>query len=328
MDLLKITGVHKKTGSDFELQPVSFNVAKFHKIAIAGESGSGKSTLVKLIAGLAQADGGEVLFEGVRVKGPLEKLMLATPGIAYLSQHFELKENYWVKDILNYSNHLTEESTKELFDLCRISQLLDRKTHQVSGGEKQRIALASLLVNTPRLLILDEPYSNLDLIHKATLKEVIRDVSEQLQITCMLVSHDPLDILPWADEVFVMKGGEIVQKDTPENIYRKPVNAYVARIFGRYNLIPATSAKAFAAWGGLAKNGKDIFIRPENIQLAAKNKHTVAGMVQRVSFLGNAYEVEVLAGTQQLVLRVLENTVKKGDAVHLSLLAEHVWYLG
>ncbi|HEY0272909.1 MAG TPA: ABC transporter ATP-binding protein [Chitinophaga sp.] len=313
MSFIDVKGIHKKTGSDFALLPVSFSIEKFHKLAIAGESGSGKSTLVKIIAGLAQPDGGEVWLEGVRVKGPEEKLMMATPGIAYLSQHFELKENYRVEDVLNYSNQLTEASSKELFAICRISHLLRRKTHQVSGGEKQRIALARLLVNTPRLLILDEPYSNLDLIHKSILKDVIRDVSEQLQITCLLVSHDPLDILPWADEVIVMKGGRILQKDTPEQVYHAPVDAYVAGIFGKYNLLSPAMGKALGM-----KAGQAAFVRPENLQLAAKG---VKGTVKARQFVGSAYELEVQVEDQILVVRVSAGGHQPGDLVKVALAA-------
>lgn len=311
MHFLEIQDIHKKTGSDFELLPVSFCVEQFQKLAIAGESGSGKSTLVKIIGGLAQPDGGQVLFEGVRVKGPEEKLMMATPGMAYLSQHFELKENYWVEDILNYSNQLTEASSRELFDICRISHLLRRKTHQVSGGEKQRIALARLLVNTPRLLILDEPYSNLDLITKSILKDVIRDVSEQLKITCMLVSHDPLDILPWADEVIVMKGGQIMQKAAPEVIYREPVNEYVAGIFGKYNLLPPALVKAL---GGKAKAA--TFVRPEQLQVVEKGG--VKGMVKAVHFVGYGYDVQVQVDDMLLSVRAGGNGFKTGNTVKVA----------
>ncbi|PUZ30180.1 ABC-type Fe3+/spermidine/putrescine transport systems, ATPase components [Chitinophaga costaii] len=311
MSFIEVKGVYKRTGSDFTLLPVSFSLEKLQKLAIAGESGSGKSTLVKIIAGLAQPDGGEVLLEGVRVKGPEEKLMMVTPGIAYLSQHFELKENYWVEDVLNYDNQLTEASTRELFDICRISHLLRRKTHQVSGGEKQRIALARLLVNTPRLLILDEPYSNLDLIHKGILKEVVRDVTEQLQTTCMLVSHDPLDILPWADQVIVMKGGEVMQQGPPITIYRAPVNAYVAGIFGKYNLLSPDLLRALGV-----KATSPAFVRPENIQLASKG---VKGIIKTRQFMGSTYLLEVEVAGQVVWACTTAASHLPGQPVHLKL---------
>jgi iron(III) transport system ATP-binding protein len=155
---------------------ISFTQQKARKLAIAGETGSGKSTLLKMIAGLAQPAEGEIRFRGERVLGPQERLVPGQPGIAYLSQHFELWNNYRVEEILSYANDLSVEAAAALYAICRIDHLLARRTDQLSGGERQRIALARLLVRPPRLLLLDEPFSNLDHIHKSLLKTVIRDI--------------------------------------------------------------------------------------------------------------------------------------------------------
>jgi len=239
MDLLQLIGVN--SGG------ISFTQKKGQNLAIAGETGSGKSTLLKIIGGLAEPSAGVVLFEGQRVLGPTERLVPGQPGIAYLSQHFELWHNYRVEEILSYANDMTPEESAELYAICHIDHLLGRRTDALSGGERQRIALARLLVRPPRLLLLDEPFSNLDMIHKDTLKRVIRNIGEQLGITCILVSHDPLDLMAWADEVLVLRDGGVEQQGPPERIYRQPINEYVAGLFGKYNLIGKT------------------FVRPEDI---------------------------------------------------------------
>ena len=110
------------------------------------------------------------------------------------------------------------EEAATLFEICQVDHLLKRRTDQLSGGEKQRIALCMLLVKCPKLLVLDEPFSNLDPIHKTVLKTVIEDIGKRLQITCMLTSHDPHDTLSWADEILVMKNGKIIQQGTPRGI--------------------------------------------------------------------------------------------------------------
>src|SRR5690349_14976068 len=186
---------------------VNFSLPKGRKLVVAGETGSGKTTLLKTIAGLAQADKGKVLFEGQRVLGPAEKLIPGHGGIAYLSQEFELPQHLRIEQVLEYANELPEAEAIALFRVCRIDHLMKRKTHQLSGGERQRIALAKLLIGAPRLLLLDEPFSNLDIIHKELLKSVIRDIGQKLGITCMLVSHDPMDTLSWAEEILVIKDG-------------------------------------------------------------------------------------------------------------------------
>jgi ABC-type sulfate/molybdate transport systems ATPase subunit len=152
--------------------------------------------------------------------------------IAYLSQQFELRNNYRVEEILEMANKIPLEEAEVIYQICRINHLLKRRTDQLSGGEKQRIALAQLLISSPRLLILDEPYSNLDLIHKSILKYVVDDIADKLKTTVVLISHDPADTLSWADEIFVMKGGQIIQKGTPQNVYFKPLEEYTAALSG------------------------------------------------------------------------------------------------
>ena len=299
-----------------KLGGVRFVQAKGRKLAVAGETGSGKTTLLKTIAGLAQPDQGEVLFEARRVLGPAEKLIPGHPGIAYLSQQFELPQHLRVEQVLEYANELPVEEAKVLFRLCRIDHLMKRKTHQLSGGEKQRIALAKLLIGSPRLLLLDEPFSNLDMIHKEILKFVIRDIGQRLDITCILVSHDPLDTLSWADEILIMKEGRVVQQGAPQEVYLRPENEYVAGLLGKYNLL-------------VAGNGKQLFVRPEHFKVGKKAfPGALRGEIRSITFWGSFYEIEILqeAGSV-LIARVVENDLAAGDAVFILPPWDGVWYL-
>src|SRR5262245_42297680 len=133
MTLLNVLGISKKDERGFELKNISFTQEKFSKIAIAGETGSGKSTLLKIIAGLIQPDSGTALFEGKKILGPNDKLVPGHPGIAYLSQHFELPINLRVEQVLEYANLLTDEAATALYEICEISHLVKRRTNQLSG---------------------------------------------------------------------------------------------------------------------------------------------------------------------------------------------------
>jgi ABC-type sugar transport system ATPase subunit len=308
MSVLKVAQISKQEGGGMLLQGISFNQQRLQKIAIAGATGSGKTTLLKIIGGLVQPSAGEVLFEGKKVTGPAEQLIPGHPGIAYLSQHFELRNNYRVEEVLEYANLLPEEKAATLYEVCRISSLLRRKTDQLSGGERQRIALARLLGSSPRLLLLDEPFSNLDPSHKNNLKAVIRDIGEKLKITCILVSHDPLDTLSWADEILVLEEGQVRQKGTPEQIYRRPVNEYVAGLFGNYNLIGPQLASALSTKPGI--------IRPELFKITRQDDGE--GVVSQVSFVGRSYEVEVLMQNFAFTVST-SGHYAKGDRVYISL---------
>lgn len=298
---------------------ISFTQLKGQKLAVAGATGSGKSTLLKVIAGLLQPDGGEVLLEGERVRGPQETLVPGHPGIAYLSQHFELWNNYRVAEILSYANDLADEEASALYAMCRIDGLLGRKSDQLSGGERQRIALARLLVKPPRLLLLDEPYSNLDRIHKEILRTVIRDITQRMGISCILVSHDPQDILSWADEILVLKGGRLIQKGTPERIYRQPVDEYTAGLFGKYNLVDPTLAARLGRLAGTAEGRRVLFIRPEKLTLSAMGNAAAQGRVAGVTFFGSYYEIEVELASARLLVRADSNSYQKGQSVFIGM---------
>ena len=288
---------------DVSLGDVRMVLSKGWKMAVAGETGSGKTTLLKTIAGLAQAEKGTVSFEGQRVLGPLEKLIPGHPGIAYLSQQFELPQHLRIEQVLEYANELPEEEAQALFRVCQIDHLMKRKTHQLSGGERQRIALAKLLIASPRLLLLDEPFSNLDMIHKEVLKSVIRDIGQRLDITCMLVSHDPLDTLSWADEMLVLRNGLVVQQGPPMQVYQAPVDEYVAGLFGKYNLI----------------DGR--IVRPEQIGIFLESQPgAVKGRVETVSFWGSFFEATVLTDSGlSLTVRVWGTSLAASDLVYVTV---------
>jgi ABC-type sugar transport system ATPase subunit len=309
MALLEVQHIGK-TGQDRTIvDDISFQQKTLQKIAITGESGAGKSTLLKMISAHAQPDSGTVIFDGERVTGPEENLLAGHKDIAYLSQHYELHNNYYVKDLIWFQIKVDEATAMRLFEICRISHLLERKTNQLSGGEKQRIALCMLLVKHPKLLVLDEPFSNLDPIHKTTLKAVLEDITERLQITFLLASHDPNDTLSWADEILVMKEGKIVQQGTPQQIYYHPVNNYVAGMFGKYNLLTPEYASLF----GIEAKGKEVMVRPEGFVI--NENAGVKGTIQKISFWGSFYEAEVMVKDVKIVVRITENEWKLGHSV-------------
>jgi ABC-type sugar transport system ATPase subunit len=317
MDFLQVADVSARGGA---LKGISLIQQRKQRLAVAGETGSGKSTLLKIIAGLVQPDKGAVLLEGRRVLGPAETLVPGHPDIAYLSQDFELRNNYRVEEVLSYTNELTEEAADAVYAICRIDHLLRRKTDQLSGGERQRVALARLLVRPPKLLLLDEPYSNLDRVHKEILRSVIGDILERFGMSCILISHDPPDILSWADEILVLREGRLVQKAGPERIYRQPADEYVAGLMGKYNRIHPVLAARLGRLPG-AGQGKDLLIRPEKLTLSALGSAAAQGRVTGISFVGGYYEVEVEVAGSRLLVRADTNAYQKDQVVYIGLTA-------
>jgi len=315
MALLKVSKISRQGDTKPVLKDVSFSQKRLEKIAIAGETGSGKTTLLKTIAGLLQPDSGEVLFQRTKVHGPDESLVPGHPRIAYLSQHFELPKFLRVEQVLEYANQIPDDDAQTLFEICEIAHLLKRKTADLSGGEAQRIALARLLIGAPELLLLDEPFSHLDIVHKNVLKSVLDAIAGKLRITCIVVSHDPPDILPWADKVLVMKDGQIIQKGTPESIYREPVNEYVAGLFGKYNILNEIVFKKDVRKAGV----KNIFLRPEDFRIVPKNSKSIKGKITDIRFFGSFYEFDVAVEDNVITVKADHTKLKTGATVYLGI---------
>ncbi|HKO81371.1 MAG TPA: ABC transporter ATP-binding protein [Chitinophagaceae bacterium] len=325
MALLKVSGLNKVEKGKSIVKDIYFTQLGFQKIAIAGETGSGKTTLLKMIAGLIQPDTGEIQFENKRVVGPYEKLIPGHPGIAYLSQHFELRNNYKVEEELEAVNKLTNKEADHLYQICRIEHLLKRRTDQLSGGERQRIVLARLLTTAPKLLLLDEPFSNLDAVHRNIIKSVINDIGDKLKITCIMVSHDALDLLSWADIILVMRDGQLIQQGSPEHIYRQPVNEYCAGLFGEYNLI--NNSMAFFAIPGIQLNGKKLLIRPEHFSITTTGNNGLNGIIKNILFRGSYYSIDVWVDEQLIRVQTSNDQLAVGGSICFTVSPDKVWHL-
>lgn len=318
MSFLEVNNLAKIHGDLAAVSGISLDVPRYRKTAIAGETGSGKSTLLKLIAGLEQPSNGSVVFEGKRVRGPEEQLLPGHPGIAYLSQHFELRSNYRVEELLAFNNTMGDAGTATLVEVCRVGHLLKRRPEQLSGGEKQRIALARLLLGSPRLLLLDEPFSNMDLIHKNILKTVLQEIGDHLRITTILTSHDPTDTLSWAHEIILMHKGTFIQRGTPQEVYHQPVNEYAGGLFGSYNLITYEDALLFPGLSDKVAAGKQLFIRPEQFIVSSVPGGAVA-QVRKIIFWGAYYELELAVQSKRIIVRTQEGGYTVGDQVFVSV---------
>lgn len=318
MAFLTVTKLGRKYEGREILKDISFNYQKKENLAIAGATGSGKTTLLKILAGLLQAHEGAVIFEGERIKGPEEKLIPGHPRIAYLSQDFELLNHYRVQEVLERDNKMNAAHTALLCDVCRITHLLNRWTHQLSGGERQRIALARLLLSTPSLLLLDEPYSNLDAFHKQVLKEVIKDLGSELDTGCILVSHDTEDMLPWAHSIIILQDGKLVQHGAPGDIYFRPVNSYAAELFGKYTLVDEMFINKFQPYSN-QKLPIGSFLRPGQFMVRPDGEGVIAE-VMSCHFMGNYFEIDVRV--DELVITIHHLTsIEPGERLYVSVVS-------
>jgi iron(III) transport system ATP-binding protein len=318
MSLLTVSGISLEENGTTVLQKVSFTQREGQKLALAGESGTGKSTLLQVIAGLIQPTAGEVRVLGSRVRGPQEVLVPGHPGVAYLTQTSALPHSLRVEQVLRYANKRPDAEAQALYELCHISHLAGRRTNQLSGGEQQRVALARLLLGSPQLLLLDEPFSNLDRVHKQIMQGIIDRLGEQLGITCLLVSHDSADTLSWADEILVLRQGRLVQQGPPAHIYRQPVDEYTAALFGDYNLVRGPDRHSLVP-AARRKSAKSLLlVRPEQFRLGPAGSG-LAGTVRAVRYFGSYYEVEIALPANTIRVRTDAADLTPGATTYVSL---------
>jgi len=297
--LLEALSLSKSFANDVRaVRRVSIQVKPGQIMGLVGASGSGKSTLLNLLAGLAEADAGEVRLDEERVKGPSEVLVAGHPAIRLVHQEYQLMPNVSVRENIGYSIRFYEKAYREfrvneLLRICRLEAVQDRTPKQISGGEKQRVAIARAVAEKPQVLLFDEPFAHLDLPNRTIVRSMLLDLVQhdpEQKTACLFVTHEATDALSIADTLGVMNHGQIIQSGPPKELYRQPRTAYVARMTGPANII---KAKYLPELGLPADSDQEryVCIRPEHILLRQPNG--VPGVVKAVFFKGGYSEVEV-----------------------------------
>ena len=211
-------------------------------MALAGESGCGKSTLLSIIYGLIDWHEGDIIFDGKAVFGPKKNIVPGEAGMKLVAQNYDLMpyataaENVG-KFISNINLQEKRERVSELLDVVGLSGFANTLPKFLSGGQQQRVAIARALSVIPKLLLLDEPFSNLDYPRKLELREKLFSYVRKRDISLIISTHEILEIMPWLDRIVVLKDGRLIQNDSPEETFKNPYNEYVARLFGELNVL-------------------------------------------------------------------------------------------
>ncbi len=276
-------------------------------LALVGASGSGKSTLLRLIAGLEQADKGSITISGKEVSGPSQHLPPEKRGVGMVFQDFALFPHLTVRQNIQFGlsgMSVAEQQSRadELLEMIHMTSFAERYPNSLSGGEQQRIALARSLAPSPALLLLDEPFSNLDESLKKELRRDVQRIVARTATTTILVTHDINDALTIADRIAILRNGQLQQLDRPEKMYQQPVNPYVASFFGEINLVAAEKRpKGFQTPYGFitaettnAPENCLLGIRPSAIKIVANSQDKgLRGQAGRRTFMGDIHVIEI-----------------------------------
>jgi len=292
-------------------------------VSLIGQSGCGKSTILRLIAGLLDADAGDVVIDGVSVA--------AVPphrrNVGLVFQSYALFPHMTVAENVAFGLHMQRlprpsiiERVAEALRMVELSGLDARYPRELSGGQQQRVALARAVVTQPKLLLLDEPLSNLDARLRDRLRLELRALQRRLGLTTLYVTHDQTEALGLSDRIAVMHAGRIIEQGDPEAVYRRPRNRLTAEFLGIANLLRARilsangrSCRAATALGDIelpAQAGLQpgteavICLRPEDIQLAPASANAPAAEIGETAYLGSLTEHLVTVGPDRQSLRV------------------------
>lgn len=285
--------------------------------AIIGESGSGKSTLLRLLYGLLSPDEGVVEFKGERIWGPEEKLIPGHDAMKMVTQHTDdlnLFAKVWdnVAAMLPATDlNAKQQKTEQVLKQLNMAAMADKRVADLSGGEKQRVAIARAIITRPQVLLLDEPFNQVDTSFREGLQHDIRQIVKEIGLTVIMVSHDPAEVLSMADELIVLKQGEIIEHGTPKALYQYPQNLYTAQLLSNCSILTAAEGKLC----GISITKGHAVIYPEwiKLKLITKAKNWV---VRQVLFKG-FYEDLILEQNGTLLRVVNEESGKytEGDKV-------------
>ena len=274
---LEVKNLVKYYGEDNPvIKKLNFSVKKGEIISFLGESGSGKTTFLKCISGLEKINSGTISLNKIILNNRNIFIRPQDRKIGFVFQDYPLFPHLNLKD--NITFNLKPKYFKKLdymISLTRLEDLLSRYPHELSGGEQQRACIARALIREPDLLLLDEPFSNLDSNIKLSMREEIYKIIKETNTTTILVTHDINDSLNIADRILIFKAGVLQQYDDPVNMYCEPANCYCAKVLGDLNQIDI--------------DNKTFYIRPEKIQIVKESKYKV--FVEKCFFQGKEYKI-------------------------------------
>ena len=311
--LIEFRNIVKNFDGQIILKGVNLDIYEKEFVTLLGPSGCGKTTLLRILGGFLEADEGHVIFDGEEIsdKPPYERELNTVFQKYALFPHLSVYENiaFGLK-IKKMSKDVIDQKVMKMLKLIGLEGFENKNTTLLSGGQQQRVAIARALVNEPKVLLLDEPLAALDLKLRKEMQYELKRIQQEVGITFYFVTHDQEEALTMSDKIVVMKGGEIQQVGTPEEIYNEPANKYVANFIGESNIQPAVMLEDFMVrfddisfdcvdFGFKKNEAVDVVIRPEDIDIVDVKDGKMTGEVLSVLFKGVHYEiiVETVPGT-------------------------------
>jgi len=295
---IKINNVSYQYEEELVLDKVSIQVNHGEIVALLGPSGCGKTTLLRIISGLLPIQNGEIYFGDLDVSDidPRKRNAVMVFQNYALFPHLSVQKNieYGLK-VRKIPKKDIESKLDDILEIVKLQRLKDRKISELSGGQQQRVALARALVVNPDVLLFDEPLSNLDERLRVSMRQEIRNILKERDTTGIYVTHDQEEAMSIADRIVIMDKGIIQQIGTPNEIYEKPVNRFVAEFMGKCNFLEIEN--------------KMYMLRPDGIIMSLKGKES--GEVQWIEYLGTLTRVYLKSSGKEIIMDIPSAILKE-----------------
>ena len=343
--LIEIRNISKEFDGEKVLKGIDLTIHDKEFVTFLGPSGCGKTTTLRILAGFETADTGEVYFDGQRIDHvPPHKRHINTVFQKYaLFPHLNVFENIaFGLRLKKVPQQEVVRQVKEMLAMVNLKGFERRSISTLSGGQQQRVAIARALVNSPKVLLLDEPLGALDLKLRKDMQNELKSIQHRTGITFIYVTHDQEEALSMSDTIVVMADGKIQQIGTPTDIYNEPKNAFVADFIGESNIVDGIMLEDFKTKfsgavftccdKGFEKNEKvDIVVRPEDVDVVEPEKGMLNGVVTSVTFKGVHYEVIVDIGGFMWMIQTSDYVAEgatiglyiEPDAIHVMKKSEY-----
>lgn len=310
------------------LKDIAFTLEPGEHLSILGESGCGKSTLLHIIYGLLHLENGAIYYNETKLLGPTKTLIPGEPFMKLVAQEFNIMPFSTVAE--NLGSHLSgleeEKDAKRIDELLKVVEMEDFKNtlvKKLSGGQKQRVALAKALANKPEILLLDEPFSNIDTFRKNKLQRKIFNYLKKNKISCITATHESDEALAFSDQIIMLKNSEIIMRGTPEFIYKNVSTEYQAGFFGEANLLPK---KLFSA----IETSDKIVIFPHQLKISGSKSlyiqedNKIKVRIQKSYFKGSHYLIQSMWKDEEVFFHHHE-ALAIGSWVNLVLSGNFSW---
>lgn len=329
-----LKNVCKRFGDKTVIGNLDLEIKKGSLVTLLGPSGCGKTTVLRLVAGLEKPTSGQIFIDGEDVTNTsIQHRDICMVFQSYaLFPHMSLHDNvaYGLK-MLGLSKDEVNARVEEALKLVDLEGFGERYVDQISGGQQQRVALARALVLKPKVLLFDEPLSNLDANLRRNMRETIRELQQRFNITSLYVTHDQSEAFAVSDTVIVMKDGDIMQQGSPTELYKHPASMFMANFMGEANMFEGSFDGEFIdihgyrlsadpdAVNGFMPGDYQLGVRPEAIQLSRSGEACQQCEIVSVAYMGAMYEVMVKWGEKELLLQLNATDFDKSYSDHMYL---------